>query len=493
MSGADRLTMKCTLLTDVVMSETSASTGNMRGLDFIPGNNFLGIVAGQLYNEVSPEVAFQLFHSGEVHFGDAHPSKEGARGLRVPASVYFPKGAGLSEGPLFIHHRVSEENKSKYQLKQARSGFYTYKVAVADEVEVEKDYSQKSAHDLTLRRSEDSKMFGYTALVKGLELFFTIAFEPSVSADLRELVQKSLVGNHYVGRSRSAEYGRVKIELCSFDEVPTGALGGDYTTVYADGRLIFIDEESGLPTLQPTREQLGFASGDICWELCQLRTFQYAPWNYKRQSYDADRYGIEKGSVFVLKGVKELPQGRFVGSYQQEGFGAVIYNPYFLDAEEGSGGLVRIKYQGAKTYETHYQPTSAITFTPQVAKQVEQEQAPLRRYLNLRQKYTESQNAIYREVNNRVQKWSQGGGVSASQWGSIRSLAMAYSGEDLKTQVLAFISHGVSKGQWEDSGLDKKLKEFMEGYEGSGQEGSSAQLKDALINLSAEMAKKSKK
>ena len=35
---------KCTLLSDLVLNETSSSEGKQRCLDFIPGNNFLGIL-----------------------------------------------------------------------------------------------------------------------------------------------------------------------------------------------------------------------------------------------------------------------------------------------------------------------------------------------------------------------------------------------------------------------------------------------------------------
>ena len=43
--------LQCTLLSDVIISETSATTGNRHSLDFIPGNNFLGIAASKLYDK----------------------------------------------------------------------------------------------------------------------------------------------------------------------------------------------------------------------------------------------------------------------------------------------------------------------------------------------------------------------------------------------------------------------------------------------------------
>ena len=90
------LKFRCTLESDLVLSQTSSSEGNQKTLDFIPGNNFLGIVASKMYKEGSSE-SLELFHSGKVRFGDAHPSVDGIRGLRVPASMYSPKLASARE------------------------------------------------------------------------------------------------------------------------------------------------------------------------------------------------------------------------------------------------------------------------------------------------------------------------------------------------------------------------------------------------------------
>lgn len=82
---------KVTLSTDVVLNVKSATDGNNQTLDFIPGNNFLGIVAGRLYQKVDTQTAWTLFHSGKVRYGDAHPLVDNHRSLRVPAAIYQPK------------------------------------------------------------------------------------------------------------------------------------------------------------------------------------------------------------------------------------------------------------------------------------------------------------------------------------------------------------------------------------------------------------------
>lgn len=56
-----QMKFKVTLSTDVVLNVKSATDGNNQTLDFIPGNNFLGIVAGRLYQKVDTQTAWTLF------------------------------------------------------------------------------------------------------------------------------------------------------------------------------------------------------------------------------------------------------------------------------------------------------------------------------------------------------------------------------------------------------------------------------------------------
>ena len=66
------LQFKCTLLSDIILNQNSASEGATKTLDFIPGSNFLGIAASQLYGTTNDEhhsaEMLELFHSGMVRF-----------------------------------------------------------------------------------------------------------------------------------------------------------------------------------------------------------------------------------------------------------------------------------------------------------------------------------------------------------------------------------------------------------------------------------------
>jgi len=141
------LQFRCKLITDVIINQKAATEGNQESLDFIPGSNFLGIVAQSLYREDNYAEASIIFHSGKVRFGDAHPAISTIRGLRVPAVMSHPKD---DKEVFYIMH----DNK-ELQLKQCRLGFYSFEDNKGSEISVDKSFAIKSAYDVIVA---DQKM-----------------------------------------------------------------------------------------------------------------------------------------------------------------------------------------------------------------------------------------------------------------------------------------------------------------------------------------------
>lgn len=465
------LYFNCKLLSDVILNQKSASEGPNTTLDFIPGSNFLGIVAATVYpdSSVSDSEKLELFHSGKVRFGDAHPAKDNVRGLRIPAAVFHPKSDKVSD-VAYIHHGIKDPSAEEYrkmQLKQCRSGFYAYSGEDALPITTENNYAIKSARDKNNRKSQDEQMFGYQSLAAGLELMFSV----EVGNDgLAKTVADALVGKKKVGRSRSAQYGLVEITEC--EETPASiptSQKDEYVTVYADGRLIFLDED-GMPTLQPTAEQLGIEGGKILWDKCQIRTFCYAPYNYKRRCFDTDRCGIEKGSVFVVKTNAELSAPSYIGAYNNEGFGAVIYNPSFLMARED--GLSVVKYKEAEEKQNNNEP-------------VTEPSTSLISFLKRQQNKDAIEKKVYPEVNKWVgkNKGRFNEALFASQWGHIRSLAMVHRTKDaLVHEIEDYLGHGVAEEKWDERGRKAALMEFLKELDDKN-------ISITIVNLAAEMAK----
>jgi hypothetical protein len=508
------LFFKCTLLTDIVLNQKAATEGNQKSLDFIPGSNFLGIAAGALYNNVTPAESLTLFHSGNVRFGDAHPEKEGKRTLRIPASMYKPK-LDNKDG-LYIHHQVKDTNDREYldfQPKQCRTGFYLIDVdavpKVMAEVKVDKSFAIKSAYDRDKRRSEDEKMFGYESLRPGSTWLFEVTMDDDTYAE--QITSALTTGEKRIGRSRTAQYGLVKIDPVK-PEKPDAAkiepqksrrpLKEDdknfhYMLIYADSRLIFLDKY-GLPTFQPDpKEDLGIDGGEIIWKYSQIRTFQYAPWNFKRQARDADRCGIEKGSVLYVKvpSETEISSERFVGAYQNEGFGKILINPDFLNVDpELKNGLALYKViPEVKKPDPDKTPSTDPLFV-----YLEKQKAKAKVYKG--QKIFEKVNKFVTDYRDKYTKES-----FASQWGTIRSIAVQYkTRKDILIQIFGtdqpgrfgdkndelkikdfqngYVNHGVAAEKWSDNDKRNDFKTFIEQFD-------EIDFQSAIVNLSAEMAK----
>lgn len=485
------LKFKCTLLSDIIINLKSATEGPNQTLDFIPGSNFLGIVAAK-YDGFGND-AMEVFHSGKVRFGDAHPVNEQSsiRSLRIPASMFYPKLEKPSD-ITYIHHLVPdfEALKSK-QLKQCRSGFYEFKDNKAIEIETDKNFAIKSAHDKEKRRSKDEQMYGYQSLQEGLTLCFEVEVE-SDNTDLKDKIKDALVGKRRVGRSRTAQYGLVEIEEWNYEDIPSRVSKDGLVVVYTDSRLILLDKY-GLPTFQPSPEDLGIDDKDakIVWEKSQIRTFQYTPWNYKRQCYDTDRCGIEKGSVFVIESSASPANSRYIGFYQNEGFGKVIYNPEFLEADD----------QGVSKYKiVEKEKEKKIELDEAERNKIEREYNTLKASNNVLLQYLgqqKEQEYIEQDVYKKVNDWINvsnytrfRGDAFASQWGAIRNIAMQHKNKNELMSALfgdseGYLTHGVAKDKWDESGRRDTFKTFVDNLNDD-----NAQI--AIINLAAEMAKKCK-
>lgn len=500
--GKKALKFKCTLLSDVILNRKAATTGPNETLDFIPGSNFLGIAASTLYSDkADPELTRLLFHSGKVRFGDAHPSVGNLRGLKVPASMFYPK-LKKPEDELYIHHLINlkDEELRKKQLKQCREGFYDFSAltlsgedkAKAVRIDTETNFAIKSAYDRTQRRSKDEQLFGYQSLRKGLTMYFSVEFDAEAFG-LIEKVSEALSNVKRIGRSRTAEYGLVEITPFDYEEVKGDDSDGNLVTVYADSRLIFLDDH-GITTFQPTAKQFGILGGEIEWEKSQIRTFRYAPWNYKRQCFDTDRCGIEKGSVFVVK-IKEGSNpdltARYLGSYQNEGFGRVIYNPLFLKAGEEGKALCRLVNAPVTDNDT----ANPESRGDKNGGNSNMEPSHLLDFIETRKEPAAAEK-IYHFVNKCMENPPDFQGDSfASQWGQVRKIAQSAASLDaLDTDLFGdygYLEHGVAMEKWKENGRFDWFKNFVTEVTVD-KEIPDRIARMAIVNLAAEMAKKCK-
>jgi len=334
-----RMRFLCTLQSDVVIHADANTEGNIPVHDYIPGSNFLGVVAKEY--ESFGEKSFDVFHSGRVRFGDAHPMLEGSYALRPPLSWFYQKGKEVQDG-LFNQLRFGDEELRSLvgegiQLKQLRGGFFFGE----NYTSLSHRYAQKSAYDSDKRRSKEGEMYGYSALPGGLRMIFEIAYDDTkIDPETIEKIRALLIGERSIGKSRSAQYGAVRIEPYGEELPPERMLpaGGGELYIYARSRLALVDE-AGNPTFQPTVKGLGLpGEARIDWGRSHIRTALFAPYNAARRGRDYQRFVIDKGSVIVVSGLPDgfdarewlRSQGDALGIYRSEGFGSVLLDPDFL-------------------------------------------------------------------------------------------------------------------------------------------------------------------
>ena len=158
-----------------------------------------------------------------------------------------------------------------------------------------------------------------------------------------------------------------------------------------------------------------------------------------------------------------------------EGFGKVIYNPFFLagNSNEQGRALITLAEKEQKVLPT---PNSPNPHSPLIA------------FLENKKQTVESNQTVYQLVQDEVKILDPyfKKGKFASQWGSIRSLAMITpDSQQLITAIDAFLSHGVAKDKWEEQNRKGRLDDFMANHERE-------DLQSIMINLASEMAKKCK-
>ena len=424
----NELTFQVKFLSDIVLPASSNTEGNIEQLDFIPGSNFLGMVAKEYakFND-----SFKVFHSGRVRFGDATLLVEGAATYKMPLSFFHEK---LEKTQLVNHHLIKDFSAFK-QLKQKRKGYITEDLK---EISIDYNYAQKSAYDKDKRRSEDGTMYGYTAILAGTLWQFSVKYENIDSQDI-ERIKNNLVGKKRLGKSKSSQYGRVEISETTKSQTLVSRLVETPTTVlYAKSRLALVDLE-GNPTYDLKYLLDGLNDNNIVWEKSQLKTSTFTPFNGAMQTKSYERVIINSGSVIVLQNLskaqlEQLDMG--VGIYFSEGFGEVLVNPSFLD-KEGSFSLKKL----SKNKEL-----LKVEVTEPIVKFLNNRALRKREKLDLA-------SAVYAFMQENRTLYKN---ISSSQWGTIRSICSS-SSDNFRDEIRAYVSDG--KVTWKTQQIESLLEE----------------------------------
>ncbi|WP_295888515.1 hypothetical protein [uncultured Thiohalocapsa sp.] len=342
---AHQLDLRLTLLDDLVASASPATEGGHASLDFIPGAMLLGAVAGRLYSGLSRTDAYRLFHSGALRFGDGVPLADGSPGWPMPLCWHKIKGTDPTDehGRLCPEHLRNLQHgrfSEGVQPQQLRHGFVT---ADGRRLSMRRALRMKTAIDPGTGRVAESQLFGYEAIAAGQVYAATIEADPALPASLWASVAELFDGpvELLLGRSRSAEYGRVRAEPIQPIPAPAATPPAADLTLWCLSDLALIDAH-GQPTLTPEPSRFGLGRGAFDAARSFLRVRRYAPWNAHRRAFDVQRQVIRRGSVITFSGIDPplTPAERAhivggIGLHREQGLGRVCIDPELLADANG--------------------------------------------------------------------------------------------------------------------------------------------------------------
>lgn len=335
--------LRLTLEDNIIFTADAATEGGHVCLDYMPGSALHGAVASQFYAnpELDQRTRYTLLHSGRVRFGDALPCIDEHIGWPMPLCWHYPKTGAFQRDGMLIREQISnfqwqKELSNEAQPKQMRNGYVS---ACGRYLEPAHEYALRTAIDADTGSAREAQLFGYDALRAGQVFCASLQWDediPGIESLLRECIGSELL----LGRSRCAEFGRVRVQWQEASSVPTPLAN-------EPGRLtlwllsdLALSDEMGLPTLTPAPKHFGLDMGEIDWERSFLRTRRYAPYNAYRAVRDEDRTVITRGSVIHFTGVADEAIARIAphdtacfGLYREQGLGRVWFNPPLLNTE----------------------------------------------------------------------------------------------------------------------------------------------------------------
>ena len=439
----DSITLTCTFESDVVLLGSANTEGKSKPLDFIPGSAVLGIVAKGLKDKKINDIDFETLLNGTIRFGEGSLLHDHNLAYSMPFSFFkpkIPKEDDANSTKTYHFPYISDDEHRRYQMQQRRNGYITHEGHV---LHVDYDYQQKSSYNREERRSQEGEMYGYPAMVKGT----TFALEISAPKEkLEGIVAYLCTGTHRLGKSKSAQYGKVRFHVAqNTAQVQTKQIPKspheNLLFLYAKSR-IALHDENGVFTYEPTTQNLGLQSGNIRWDYTQIRTASFTPYNGVQQTTTYERLVIERGSVIVVEGcTDELPDRLVVGAFQNEGFGELLVNPSFLCQ----------KFFEEKPLP---QDTSDTSQTPPYTGEDK-----LLCYLQSKRTQKEQDFELVALVDQEEKKFKN---ITNSQWGALRAFALKPTTTNIRSEVETFISSGKNKDMWEKNGNKGKLLRLLD-------------------------------
>ncbi|MDM8545496.1 hypothetical protein QUF61_03280 [Candidatus Venteria ishoeyi] len=331
-----RLNYTLKLLEPVIISERGANEGGHGSLDYISGASLLGAVANRLYTQLSAKDSYFLFHSGKLRFHNALPlSPHRHPTYPIPFSWHEAKtGTKVVRDDHVCLENLCDLADKTQQPKQLRRGYISF---CSEYVSPNKQLQMKTAVDPETGRNKTSALFGYASLPAGLSFGFSLDVDTDIDDALLSKVKNCLQGILHLGRSRSAQYGRVEVSVADWEEddlLIQEADKGFSIWLLAD---MALQDSHGQVSFYPEPAHLSFpeawkASFNLAKSFIRHRS--YSPFNGHYRQRELERPVLQMGSMLhfdcentpSIEDLQQLQQ-KGLGLYRQAGLGRVWINP----------------------------------------------------------------------------------------------------------------------------------------------------------------------
>lgn len=462
-----------TLQEPLVLSQSNATSGAHETLNYIPGATLLGSLAAKAYQDFKKQgFARDIFHSGKVRFKNAYPLADSRPTQPVPMCLHYDK---LDKKNLrnYLQQVFNIEDDGKViQGKQQREGFIQFDEKINIH-KPKKSLQMRTAIGEKTGTAQTGQLFGYQMLNEGILFQTQIDCDESAHADaILDVLnaQKHL----FIGRSRTAQFGRVAIEVEKISPNTTKAPivkinHQDHLVLWLASDLALYNA-NGQPCLAPSMEDLGLVSqATLVADKSFIRTRQFAPFNGYRRSYDLERQVIEKGSVLTYKLDSEWQPEDLIhlqaglGCYVESGLGQVVLSEDFLAL-----------LQKERPELNEHQTTGSLSISkPQnstLLKFLEakvSEQNSSQKHLEVLNKATEELIALYQSARkyNNIQA-GRAYGPTKTQWGDIRGRGNFATSDQLMHDLFeskdAYIK--TNDEAWGISNGSQTFREWLENY-----------------------------
>ena len=305
------LYFKAELLDDVVLSQRTATVGDHKSLDYIPGSAFLGIAASWFYSKMNKEDSWKVFHSSNVRFYNAYPMINEKRSMPIPLSLHSQQVPEIGKENDIYNFVYSDIKEDSVQYRQNRRGY----VNICDDGKIQiaqpsKTSRMRTAIDAKTGTAAKSQLYGYESLDAGQFFIGKIEWDDSLKETITPIV--SLFESDeivHVGRSKTASYGRVKISRMNKSDINNSAqsLDGTSFSILAISDLCLKNPNTGTPELNVLPSFLGLGED---WTLDRQKSFSRPScvyqYNSHRKEIEMQKTLISKGSVFTFKSEKEI-------------------------------------------------------------------------------------------------------------------------------------------------------------------------------------------